>query len=294
MSSQEALATEKDSVDAKFEELTEQLHYLRSQRKTEQPLINELLEENQKMEDQIKALNVEQGAIKTKIHELKQVRQATSDKRDHDQFALLNIKTEIGKLQNLVVRSPERTKKEIKEMGFQLEADKENLIELDSKLQGMRRKIDGLTKTEKDVGKLTKQLREAEEHLTKLKAATKESKRLQGVIAEHNSQMEELMAQEQSLQRQNATVTSRAQETEAKQKLKMEVAERELEKWRKLQTAADKESVHLKVFTDPRFLEPCTTVAARVLCKGRHGSDGCASYCQNVASSHQSRVLSLS
>ncbi len=54
---------EKDVVDGKFEELTEQLHHLRAQRKQEQPLINELQEDNQRMEDQIKGLNVQQVAI---------------------------------------------------------------------------------------------------------------------------------------------------------------------------------------------------------------------------------------
>lgn len=51
---------EKEVVDNKFEALTEQLHYLRAQRKQELPLITELEEDNKRMEDQIKALNVEQ------------------------------------------------------------------------------------------------------------------------------------------------------------------------------------------------------------------------------------------
>jgi len=242
----QAIEEEKESVDAKCEELTEQLHYLRAQRKQEQPLINELVEENQKMEDHIKALNVEQGAIKSKIHELKQLRQATSDKRDHDQFALLNVKAEVTKLQGLVVRSPERTKREIKEMGFQLETDKENLTELDGRHQGMRRKFDGLAKTEKDVGKLTKQLREAEEHLVKLKASKKEGKALASVIGEHNSQLEDLESQGQSLVRQGNSIASRVAEQDAKQKMMKEAATRELEKWRGLQVAADQENVHHK------------------------------------------------
>ncbi len=33
--------------------------------------------------------------------------------------------------------------------------------------QSLRRKVDGLTKTEKDVGKLSKQLREIEEYLNR-------------------------------------------------------------------------------------------------------------------------------
>jgi hypothetical protein len=76
-----------------------------------------------------------QGALKAKIHETKQLRQATSDKRDHDQFTLLNVKAEISKLQGLVVRSPERAKRDIVDMSRQLEGDKDTLVEMDEKLQ---------------------------------------------------------------------------------------------------------------------------------------------------------------
>eukprot|EP00281_Chroomonas_sp_CCMP1168_P000577 CAMPEP_0206266474 /NCGR_PEP_ID=MMETSP0047_2-20121206/30593_1 /ASSEMBLY_ACC=CAM_ASM_000192 /TAXON_ID=195065 /ORGANISM="Chroomonas mesostigmatica_cf, Strain CCMP1168" /LENGTH=421 /DNA_ID=CAMNT_0053694529 /DNA_START=15 /DNA_END=1280 /DNA_ORIENTATION=- len=246
----ESLVQEKEVVDNKFEALTEQLHYLRAQRKQELPLITELEEDNQRMEDQIKALNVEQGAIKAKIHEIKQLRQATSDKRDHDQFTLLNVKAEVSKLQGLVVRSPEKAKKDIKDMGSQLEGDKELLIEMDTKLQSLRRKIDGLLKTEKDMGKLTKHLREAEECLGRLKAANKETKRLQGVMAEMKGQIEELDVQEHSLKRQANTTASRSAELESKQRLKREAAEREMERWKQMQQAADKENSHIQIQVD--------------------------------------------
>lgn len=41
-------------------------------------------------------------------------------------------------LQGLVVKSPEKAKKEIRDMGSQLEGDKELLIEMDGKLQVSR------------------------------------------------------------------------------------------------------------------------------------------------------------
>ena len=147
--STEALQNQKADVDMKFEQLTAQLTQLRAQRKQEEPIIDELQGENENMEGQIRALNQEQSSLKTKIHDTKQIRQETSDKRDHDQFAILNLRAEISKLQSLVVRSPERVKKEIAEMSTTYEGDNEILREMDGKLQALRTKVDALNKTEK-------------------------------------------------------------------------------------------------------------------------------------------------
>jgi kinetochore protein Nuf2 len=147
--STEALQNQKAEVDMKFEQLTAQLSQLRAQRKQEEPIINELQNENEKMEGQIRALNHEQSSLKTKIHDQKQVRQDLSDKRDHDQFAIVNLRADISKLQSLIVRSPERVKKEIAEMSNTYETDTEVLREMDHKLQTLRTKVDGLNKTEK-------------------------------------------------------------------------------------------------------------------------------------------------
>jgi kinetochore protein Nuf2 len=147
--STEALQNQKADVDMRFEQLTEQLNQLRAQRKQEEVIIDELQVENEKMEEQIRTLNHEQSSLKTKIHETKQVRQELSDKRDSDQFVILNLRAEIAKLQNLVVRSPERVKKEIAEMSNVYESDHEILRDMDSKLQTLRTKVDGLNKTEK-------------------------------------------------------------------------------------------------------------------------------------------------
>lgn len=147
--STEALQNQKAEADMKFEQLTAQLSQLRAQRKQEEPIINELQADNDRMEGQIRSLNHEQSNLKTKIHDMKQVRQETSDKRDADQFTILNLRSEISKLQSLIVRSPERVKKEIAEMSNTYETDNEMLREMDLKLQTLRTKVDGLNKTEK-------------------------------------------------------------------------------------------------------------------------------------------------
>jgi len=147
--STEALQNQKAEVDSKFEQLNAQLTQLRAQRKQEEPIIEELHAENEKMESQIRSLNQEQSSLKTKIHDMKHVRQEVTDKRDHDQFAILNLRAEISKLQSLVVRSPERVKKEISEMSSAYEADNTTLREMDDKLKTLQTKVDGLNKTEK-------------------------------------------------------------------------------------------------------------------------------------------------
>ena len=244
--STEALQNKKTEVDMRFEQLNVQLSQLRAQRKQEEPIIHELHVENEKMEEQIRGLNQQQSMLKTKIHDMKQIRQEASDKRDHDQFAILNLRAEISKLQNLVVRSPERVKKEIAEMSNTYETDNEILRDMDDKLQTLRTKVDGLNKTEKvpcfplnsthphtfpsdlvafsslslcflllptihvsvcpvcmqDVSKLIKQLKDVEEHMGKLKVASKEVKRLQGSVQESDDEIRDLSAQEASLQRQ--------------------------------------------------------------------------------------------
>lgn len=53
-----------------------------------------------------------------------------------------------------------------------------------------------------DVTKLIKQLKDVEEHMGKLKGASKEVKRLQGTVQEVDDDMRDLSAQEASLQRQ--------------------------------------------------------------------------------------------
>jgi len=239
---QESLKQEKAEVDARFEELTRQLHKLRKQRDQEQELVTELQEENEAMEAEIKKFNVKQGALKHKIHEVKEQRQEHSDKRDHLQFALLNLKSEVSKLQGLVVKSPERAKREIVEMQHSAETDAELLREMDEKLQSLRSKVDGLCKTEREVLKLTRQLKDVEECLAKLKAANKDIKRIQTSQGEQDSAMRELTVQEQSLRRQLHNISARAAELDARQRLKREAADREKEKWKNAAAGADKEN----------------------------------------------------
>ncbi|KAJ1480232.1 hypothetical protein T484DRAFT_1811340 [Baffinella frigidus] len=57
-----------------------------------------------------------------------------------------------------------------------LQGDSELLGEMDEKLQSLRNKIDGLGKTEREVVKLTRQLKDVEECLVKLKVANKDIK----------------------------------------------------------------------------------------------------------------------
>jgi chromosome segregation ATPase len=132
---------EKLSVDGHFEALTEQLHHLRAQHQQEQPLIVELQQDNSRMEEEIRRLNSEQVALKAKIHDLKQQRTALSDRRDRDQFALLNLRAEANRLQAGVVQSPERVRREIGDMSANLESDRELLVEMDARLTSLRAKV---------------------------------------------------------------------------------------------------------------------------------------------------------
>ena len=74
--------------------------------------------------------------------------------------------------------------------------------------------VDGLGKTERDVAKLMKQLKEVEEAVGRHKAARREVKRLQATAAESDAGLRELAAQEQSLRRQADSTSSRAAELE--------------------------------------------------------------------------------
>jgi predicted nucleic acid-binding Zn-ribbon protein len=135
-----------------------------------------------------------------------------------------------------------------------------------------------------DVSKLIKQLKEVEEHMGKLKGASKEVKRLQGCVQEADDEIRELSAQEASLQRQVGSplklagvcaegawsfvhsysasrltdayttcnlmkqlhnASARAAELEARQRLKKEAAEREMERWRTAQNEADKDNMQV-------------------------------------------------
>ena len=248
--STEALQNQKTDVDRRFEQLTAQLTQLRAQRKQEEPIINELQVENEKAEEQIRRLNLEQSSLKTKIHDMKQVRQEFTDKRDSDQFVILNLRAEITKLQSLVVRSPERVKKEIAEMSTAYTTDHETLRDMDRKLQALRTKVDGLNKTEKDVSKIIKQLKDVEEHMGKLKGASKEVKRLQGTTQEAEDEIRDLSAQEASLQRQLQNASARAAELDARQRLKREAAEREMQRWKAAQSETDKEGAKVSEEVD--------------------------------------------
>ena len=121
--------------------LTEQLHHLRVQHQQEQPLLVELQQDNSRMEEEIRRYNAEHVAVKAKIHDLKQQRQTVSDKRDRDQFTVLNVRAEVTRMQSAVVRSPERVRREIADMSGALENDKELLVEMDARLQSLRSKV---------------------------------------------------------------------------------------------------------------------------------------------------------
>ena len=127
-------------------------------------------------------------------------------------------------------------------MQHSAETDAELLREMDEKLQSLRSKVDGLCKTEREVLKLTRQLKDVEECLAKLKAANKDIKRIQTSQGEQDSAMRELTVQEQSLRRQLHNISARAAELDARQRLKREAADREKEKWKNAAAGADKEN----------------------------------------------------
>eukprot|EP00290_Baffinella_frigidus_P013954 CAMPEP_0180154368 /NCGR_PEP_ID=MMETSP0986-20121125/24122_1 /TAXON_ID=697907 /ORGANISM="non described non described, Strain CCMP2293" /LENGTH=454 /DNA_ID=CAMNT_0022102719 /DNA_START=120 /DNA_END=1484 /DNA_ORIENTATION=- len=243
----ESLKTEKELVDARFEELTTQLHSLREARAEEQEFLTELEEGNAEMAAHVQKLNVEQLRLKDQVHDVKQQRNDNGQKRDNAQLLCLNLRAEVAKMQSLVVRSPERVKREIVEMQAEAEGDSELLGEMDEKLQSLRNKIDGLGKTEREVVKLTRQLKDVEECLVKLKVANKDIKSIKAAQGEQDILKRESEDKQLSLRRQLHNISARAAELEARQKLKREAAVREKNKWAQAAEGAEKENEGFEV-----------------------------------------------
>eukprot|EP00294_Goniomonas_avonlea_P008999 CAMPEP_0114567834 /NCGR_PEP_ID=MMETSP0114-20121206/15712_1 /TAXON_ID=31324 /ORGANISM="Goniomonas sp, Strain m" /LENGTH=436 /DNA_ID=CAMNT_0001754489 /DNA_START=16 /DNA_END=1323 /DNA_ORIENTATION=- len=238
----EQLVNKQQQVEAENRELTSQLHMHRTHRQAEEPQIEKLDAECNRLEEELRQLNYQQADLKKKCTNLKNTRQEFQDKIANDQFQLLNLTAEKNKLQAQIVQSPEKTKREIKNLEETVERDTVETADIEKRTNELQQKLDALTKVQKDMKKIMTLLDEVGVEEAKCKAAKNEVRAQEKEVHTAETAKVELTAQEQALKKQYKHATERQGELNARQGLRVEAAARDLQRARELQRDAEKEN----------------------------------------------------
>lgn len=125
------------------------------------------------------------------------------------QFSLLTARQEIGKLQQQVVRSPERLKRELESLAASAETEKEESAAVERRARDLAGRHEVAVRTLRDVERTSALLEEAAQELEKAKEAARSVKHGQAKIKENKAAMVELETKEQHTQRQIARAQER-------------------------------------------------------------------------------------
>lgn len=143
-------------------------------------------------------------------------------------FKMIGVKQEISELQGQCVSSPEKLRKNIRDLGHSISLEKDKLSEESKKLHKLHAKSDALEAAEKELGKVMRQVEEIEAEVTKYKdvLAQIDSVRLQKQEAVERGR--DVENQLQTLNRQVASGQEKAVRQEKQHQTKVDKASENL------------------------------------------------------------------
>jgi len=244
---QQYITEEDQLLDRKFKteeehaRMEEQLVNLHTSMERDRPAVDRLTKEVEELENSIKDMMAQREALDAKKHDIKQKATDVTDrlnqaKIDHELEAQEN-----QRLQQQIVRSPARLKKETEEQEAELAAERENVVQQERKSRDLLVKLNSLEKVEADVVKSIKMTQECTSEFSKCAASQKEIEANQEKVVRAQSILTDKTNQDQQLRRQLTTVTDKVARVNKANDSKREQAEDELHDVRKERQAIERE-----------------------------------------------------
>lgn len=200
--SSEQLLVQREQLEQQAAQLSATLADLRAQREAEAPRIATLQSETGKLDEQIQELNKQHALLVEQITALKQHISELSDKSAGDKFMILNAKQENDRLRTQIVRSPEKLKRSLSDMGTAQERLKRDIRDSQGKAASLASRFEALGRLEEKVQKRIVNLDEALADHKKSKALLKEIRDAQAQLQQDEENIAELVGSEQHLKKQ--------------------------------------------------------------------------------------------
>ena len=122
----------------------------------------------------------------------------------------------------IVLDSPGKMQKVLKEIEDNIENERQCIVDVESRARDAAHKLETLCRSEKDILKLTKLMEDVEKDIGKYKDQSKRVKEANTKMADNESDLISLGAQEQHLQRQQNMLSERLGRLEQQFQLKLE------------------------------------------------------------------------
>ncbi|KAI9144568.1 Nuf2 family-domain-containing protein [Paraphysoderma sedebokerense] len=253
----EEIVEQRQLLDQKHAEMTEQLSNLQAQRASEEPAIKEATELNERLSNELQAKGKLQSDLVNEVEELKQQRNDLMDQMTNTQFLLNNCKQECSKLKSRLVYSPEQLKQVIAEQNQNIHTEKSNIVNMEKKTRDLQQKLDFMNLIEGDVSQCIKLMDECQ---NELKRSQEESSKVfseKELIDKKQAELRELTIKEQQLTRQLNTALDKMARLQKQQSMKREAAELKLAKLREEYNviAVERSNVQMRIDENKRIVE---------------------------------------
>lgn len=178
-----------------------QAEELQAQREQHLPEIEALGLETEALAENIAGMNQRQAEIGAELKAAKGAVQETDDAVKSARFMALNARQENERLESQVVKSPEKLKQSIADMGDELVAEKAELQALATKVRELQSRLDLYAGTCEKLEKRATNLDEFGEGQRRLKELQKSSRARMSEVDENQEAVRELTAEEQRLRK---------------------------------------------------------------------------------------------
>ncbi|EME32654.1 kinetochore protein Nuf2 [Galdieria sulphuraria] len=205
----EEITTRKQQTEEELNELREKVKKLRCEDEEMAPYAQSLQEQAEELVGDIAQYNKSQASLQKQIKEMKAEVASRSDKISSTKFNILNEKQECNKLQEMVVPSPEKAKKEIEDMSEQLENDKQTTQSIERRTKDLKLRISGLEDCERELRQTFKLMQECEEQMNEWRILQDGLSEKRQRIVDYEEELKRLKSSESHYRRQLSNVEER-------------------------------------------------------------------------------------
>lgn len=233
MAETDALTDQRMALEDANEERGERIATIRAARAADEEQVAVLKEEVTALAAEINSVNTTQAGLQTEIRKVKDETTDVADAIAGKNFQIQTQEQARIALQSQIVQSPDRIKREIVDMGTTLEAEKENVSFLGTKLNELSNRTEALERGKGDVLKATKLLDETMAQLQKNKASKDDLEATKENIGAQQQQLKELAAQEQQHKRAEMLLQERMARMDRQKEQRREAATQALDNVRR-------------------------------------------------------------
>lgn len=197
-------------VDRQYE-LEARVEEIRAQRARDQPRVDDLTAEMQRLAAVVNTQNRDQAELSGEVLRIRARTAEIADSIASLRFVILNGKQECDKLRSQIVPSPERMKRELAELADMLQHERDTILAHERKSRDLQLKLDSLAQVETEIQRVMRLMKEVEVEMQKSKAAVEHTESIQESHQRAQLTLKELTLKEQQMQRQIQAAQERLQ-----------------------------------------------------------------------------------